>query len=224
MSMEGWFAYPTAELPFAVLVLIIAFTVHEFAHAYTAYKFGDNTAYDAGRVTLNPRVHLDVLGMILILLAGFGWAKPVPVNQNRFKHPRLMGVIVTAAGPLSNFVLGLLGIILYYISIKSGLYHMGSIGVQDALQVFFSYFISLNFLLFIFNLIPLPPLDGYRIIQNLVPLKVGYKMEQNMQWGIIIFLLLLFIPPLRAVTISPILNFSQELAANFMSLIGGLFI
>lgn len=223
MNWDSLFVYPIAELPFVALVLLISFTLHEFAHAYSAYKFGDNTAYDAGRVTLNPRVHIDWLGAILILIAGFGWAKPVPVNQSKFKYPRIMGVIVSAVGPLSNLVLGIIGIFLYFLFMNTGVLDSASSGVYDAVFLFLDKLISLNFLLFVFNLIPLPPLDGYRIIQDLVPLKVRYKMEQNVQWGTFIFLLIVFIPPLRRVTLDPILAWIYPLVRFFASIFQGIF-
>ncbi|GJM79554.1 hypothetical protein HMSSN139_20500 [Paenibacillus sp. HMSSN-139] len=98
--------YPLDQLPFYLITLVIAFTLHEFSHAYFANKFGDPTAKLLGRVTLNPAVHFDLLGIILLMIAGFGWARPVPVNRDNFSKPRLMGVIVSAAGPLSNLLLG----------------------------------------------------------------------------------------------------------------------
>jgi len=201
--------YPLEDLPFVFLVIMIAFTVHEFAHAYFAYKFGDNTAYDAGRVTLNPRVHLDIFGTILLLIAGFGWAKPVPVNRGRFKYPRLMGIIVSAVGPLSNLVIAAIGILAMYVLNETGLLAASSPGVYKAIIHFFNYLISINVMLLIFNLIPLPPLDGYRIIQDLVPVKVRIKMDQHVQWAMFIFLLIVFIPPLRAVTIAPLFSNSS---------------
>ena len=105
-------AFRLEQLPFVLIVIGIAFTVHEFAHAYTAYKFGDPTAYNEGRVTLNPMAHLDLFGTLLILIAGFGWAKPVPVNRFYFRRPRLMGVITTAAGPFSNLLIAFVGLLL----------------------------------------------------------------------------------------------------------------
>lgn len=203
--------YPVEDLPFVFLVIMIAFTVHEFAHAYSAYKFGDKTAYDAGRVTLNPRVHLDVLGTILILIAGFGWAKPVPVNRGRFKYPRLMGIVVSAVGPLSNLLIAALGILALYVLNETGILAASSVGVYKALIHFFNYLISINVMLLIFNLIPLPPLDGYRIIQDLVPVSVRIKMDQNVQWGMFIFLLIVFIPQLRAVTLDPLFSNSSQI-------------
>jgi Zn-dependent protease len=98
----SFFWFPLNEIPFVILVMLMAFTVHEFAHAWTAWKFGDDTAYNEGRVTLNPIAHLDMMGFIFLLIGGFGWAKPVPVRPSRFKNPRMMSIVVTAAGPISN--------------------------------------------------------------------------------------------------------------------------
>lgn len=216
MDLQSFFRNPLEDLPFIVLALIISFTVHEFAHAYSAYKFGDDTAYNAGRVTLNPRVHLDVLGMVLILIAGFGWAKPVPVNPSKFSSPRLMSIIVTVVGPLSNLLMGIIGVFLFVGLDAAGVLEASSQGVSAAIIMFFKYFISYNFLLFIFNLIPLPPLDGYRIIADLLPLKIRYKMDQNVQWGMFIFLLIVFIPPLRRVTLDPILSIGSTMASDML--------
>ncbi|BBH21311.1 zinc metalloprotease [Paenibacillus baekrokdamisoli] len=213
--MADFLWYPLQDLPFIFLVLIIAFTVHEFAHAFSAYKFGDRTAYDAGRVTLNPRVHLDVLGTILLLVVGFGWAKPVPVNRGRFKYPRLMGIVVSAVGPLSNLLIAILGILAVYIVNQTGYIDSASHGVQQAIGHFSYYLIFLNLLLFLFNLIPIPPLDGYRIIQDLVPLKVRLKMDQHVQWGMIIFLLIVFIPALRQHTLDPLFAYRYDIFIYF---------
>lgn len=212
MGFDSFLAFPLEVLPFIVLVLLIQFTVHEFAHAYAAYKFGDDTAYREGRVSLNPMVHLDIFGFILILLAGFGWAKPVPVRASRFKNPRPMSVIVSLVGPLSNLLLGIISIFIYALLIKTELIFVGSAGVTSAIEVFFNYMIHFSFLLFVFNLIPLPPLDGYRIVAEFLPLQTRYKLEQNAHWGTIIFLLLVFIPPLRNITIGPVLTFGSDLS------------
>ncbi|NBC69454.1 site-2 protease family protein [Paenibacillus sacheonensis] len=190
---------------------MLAFTVHEFAHAYAAYKFGDRTAYDAGRVTLNPRMHLDVLGMVLILIAGFGWARPVPVNRGNFKHPRLMGIVVSAVGPISNLILAAVGVLAVHELNQTGLLDAGSIGAHRAIVHFLYYLITINIMLFIFNLIPVPPLDGYRIIQDLVPTNVRIRMDQNAHWGIFVFLLIVFIPSLRAETLDPLFAYSGDI-------------
>jgi Zn-dependent protease len=180
--MERFLWYPLEHLPFVVIVIMIVFTVHEFAHAYSAYKFGDDTAYKEGRVSLNPMVHLDVMGTILLLIAGFGWAKPVPVNASRFKHRRIMSIVVSAVGPLSNLLMAFIGMLIVYVLFATGVIQAASPGVQSAIMVFFFYFNLINILLFVFNLIPLPPLDGYRIVSEFLPLRLRYKIEQNIQW------------------------------------------
>ncbi|KHF33991.1 Peptidase family M50 [Paenibacillus sp. P1XP2] len=152
---------PLEQLPFYLVVLVIAFTVHEFSHAYFANKFGDPTAKLLGRVTLNPAVHFDLLGIILLLIAGFGWARPVPVNRDNFKSPRLMGVVVSAAGPLSNFFLAVIGTFIYSLLISTGvLASISNEKLLEAIMMFFQLFGLMNFFLFLFNLIPLPPLDA----------------------------------------------------------------
>lgn len=213
-GINSFLRYPLEELPFIFIVLVLAFTVHEFAHAYTAYKFGDPTAKRMGRVTLDPRKHLDVLGTILIFIAGFGWAKPVPVNRGHFRNPRLMGIIVSAAGPLSNFVMAFVGVVLYHVFFGTGVLDGASTGVIEAINVFLLRLIELNVVLFIFNLIPLPPLDGYRIIEDLAPTAVRIKMSQYEQWGIFVFLLLIFITPLNRVTIQPLFAWGGDIVAG----------
>ncbi len=213
--LERWLAFPIGHMPFIFIVLMIAFTLHEFAHAYTAHKFGDNTARDLGRVSLNPKVHLDVLGTLFILVAGFGWAKPVPVKRSNFKYPRLMGIVVSAAGPFSNLIIAVVGMLIMYVIKVSGIMEILNYGVNSAIVVFFFYLVVLNFLLFIFNLIPLPPLDGYRMIEDLAPLSIRLKMMQYEQWGIFIFLMMVFIPPLFQHTLAPILSLQNDLFFAF---------
>jgi Zn-dependent protease len=209
--MEQFLAFPLEQLPFVFLVLMIAFTVHEFAHAYSAYKFGDPTAYRLGRVSLNPRVHLDVLGTILILIAGFGWAKPVPVNRSLFARPRLMGVIVSAVGPLSNLAIAFIGVFLWHAFDVFGVLEAMSLGVFRATQLFLELLIMLNIVLFLFNLIPLPPLDGYRIIEDIAPNNVRARLSQLEPYGIFVFLLMIFIPPIRDRTIVPLFAQTNDL-------------
>ncbi len=198
-GLDRFLAYPLSLIPYVAITLIFAFTFHEFAHAYVAYKFGDDTAKKQGRLTLNPLKHLDPFGTILILIAGFGWARPVPVNRFFFKRPRLAGVLVSVAGPLSNLVLALIGFAFAF-----GLDRFG-LSTSDNLYEFFQIFIQLNIVLFVFNLLPLPPLDGYRIVEDLAPNHIRAKMTQFEQYGTLIFLILV-ITPLSNYTIQPIFS------------------
>lgn len=189
------------ELPFVIIALIIAFTIHEFAHAYVAYKFGDNTAKDQGRLTLNPIQHLDPIGTILILIAGFGWARPVPVNRFNFKNPKLAGVLVSVAGPLSNFLIAFIAYGIFYLMISFGV----GVAVPQFFMDLLNMIVYLNILLFIFNLLPFPPLDGYRIIEDLSPPGIRARMSQYEQYGVLLFLVLV-ITPLDQYTIWPFLS------------------
>lgn len=200
-QIERFLAYSLEELPYVIVSLLIAFTVHEFSHAYVAYKFGDPTAKNEGRVTLNPIQHLDPIGTLLILIAGFGWARPVPVNRFHFKNPKLAGVLVSFAGPFSNLIVAILGFLIFYGLLASGV----GPDLPFFVEPFLSILINLNILLFVFNLIPLPPLDGYRIVQDLVSADLRAKMTQYEQYGSLIFLILI-ITPLSRYTISPVLD------------------
>ncbi|MGE8204961.1 site-2 protease family protein [Heyndrickxia sp. NPDC080065] len=217
-TLSSFLRYPIEYLPFVVITLLIAFTVHEFAHAYTAYKFGDNTAKDQGRLTLNPIQHLDPFGTILILIAGFGWARPVPVNRYHFKNPRAAGILVSIMGPLSNLLMAFIGYGIFYFLISSGAWTNSSF-VIDFLKVF----IQLNLTLFVFNLFPLPPLDGYRILEDLVSPSVRAKMTQFEQYSILVFLIIL-VTPLDRYTISPIMEWVRDFCINSFQTIFSMFI
>jgi Zn-dependent protease len=200
-GFSNFLAYSWEEIPYVAITLIIAFSVHEFSHAFIAWKFGDDTAKNQGRLTLNPMSHLDPIGTILIFIAGFGWARPVPVNRFFFKKPRLAGISVSFAGPLSNLILVCIGYIIWYGLVATGV----SASLPSAVPDFLNIFIGLNAVLFIFNLLPLPPLDGYRIVEDLMPIDVRAKMTQFEQYGTLIFLILV-LTPLDAYTIQPIFN------------------
>ncbi len=161
------FDIATDELICRVLTLVIAFTVHEFAHAWVADYLGDYTAKAAGRLTLNPLVHLDIFGSLLLIVAGFGWARAVPINPDLLKQRSRYGVLwVSLAGPLSNLVLAALsGFIL-----RLGLVELAMpTGMLPTLGEFLYVFCYINIILAVFNLIPLPPLDGEKILSSLLP-------------------------------------------------------
>lgn len=201
MEFSRFMAYPLEKIPYVAITLMIAFSVHEFAHAFMAWKFGDDTAKNQGRLTLNPMSHLDPFGTILIFIAGFGWARPVPVNRFFFKKPRIAGVSVSFAGPLSNLIMACLAFIIWYGLVASGT----AANLPSFVPEFLDVFIQLNAVLFVFNLLPLPPLDGYRIVEDLVPKDWRAKMTQYESYGTLIFLILV-ITPLDRYTIQPIFN------------------
>ncbi|WP_099360864.1 site-2 protease family protein [Fredinandcohnia onubensis] len=193
-QLSGFLAFDLSLIPYVVITLLVAFTVHEFAHAYVAYKFGDDTAKRQGRLTLNPIAHLDPFGTILIFLAGFGWARPVPVNRFHFKRPRLAGILVSVAGPLSNLLVAALALLIYIIFIRVGVFAAIPEAVGEGFETFINLFVRLNIVLFIFNLLPFPPLDGYRIIEDLVPARIRPKLTQYESLGIVLFLVLVITP------------------------------
>ncbi|ALC88663.1 zinc metalloprotease [Bacillus sp. FJAT-18017] len=194
------FPYRTVEeIILVALTLAIAFSVHEFAHAFVAWKFGDNTAKNQGRLTLNPIRHIDPIGAILFFVVGFGWARPVPVNRFFFKNPRLAGILVSAAGPFSNLLLGTLGLLAYLFIMK---YTVGGVFAETLISFLWLFF-GVNLLLFLFNLLPFPPLDGYRILEDFAPNGLRAKMTQYEQYGALIFLILV-LTPLGDYTISPL--------------------
>lgn len=199
--MDQLFRYPLHEIPLVAMAIIIALSVHEFAHAYVAYKFGDDTAKRQGRLTLSPMAHLDPIGLIAVLILGFGWARPVPVNPYNFKRPRLAGILVSIAGPISNLILSAIGLIILYSLAVFGV--LDAVAVAETLGKFFELFIMLNIVLLVFNLLPIPPLDGYRVVEDLAPANIRAKMTQYEKYGAIA-LLILVITPLSNYTIQPI--------------------
>ncbi len=163
----------------AVIILLaigLSIGIHEAAHAWTADKLGDDTARQLGRTTINPLAHLDLYGIIFFLLVGFGWGKPVPVNENRLRH-RNDFILVALAGPASNLITA------FILSVAYRLIPVP--GIQDVLGIF----ILINFGLMIFNLIPIPPLDGSRLLRLVIPKHVNDWFEQ---YGVF-FLLILFV-------------------------------
>jgi Zn-dependent protease len=213
LNISNFLAFPLELIPYVIITLIVAFTCHEFAHAYVANKFGDPTAERQGRLTLNPLAHLDPFGTLLIFIAGFGWARPVPVNRYFFKRPRLAGVLVSVAGPLSNLVLAFLGTAISFILAATNMLSAIPENYGNSLLQFFDLFVSLNVMLFIFNLLPFPPLDGYRIIEDLSPANVRAKLTQYESYGMIIFLILV-ITPLDRYIIHPIFDVGGTAVMN----------
>lgn len=168
-------------IPFTMTILV-AFTFHEFAHAWTAFKLGDDTAEREGRVSLNPFVHLDIVGTIMIFVTqGFGWARPVPVNPSRLRNPKRDEILVTAAGPASNLLLAILaGLVLGFLSAK-GVFAPAKLKAAPLLVLskdFLRMMVSINLLLAFFNMLPIFPLDGSHIVARLLPLNEAYRFKR----------------------------------------------
>ena len=162
MFIQSLFDKPILLLLWVVAV-VVALTVHEFSHGLVARALGDHTAEDAGRLTLNPLAHIDWIGFFLLLIAGFGWAKPTPINPYNLKYKRFGSAIVAIAGPISNLTAALIvAIILRLVTTYT------AIGPNNLMLLFFLLFIEINTLLAAFNLIPIPPLDGSKILYSFV--------------------------------------------------------
>lgn len=176
----------------SAFVVFCTMPVHEYAHALVATKLGDDTAKRNGRLTLNPMAHIDVIGALMILLVGFGYAKAVPVNPRNFKNPKTGMALTAAAGPLVNLIMSAMFILLSNLAFIVYCNTNDSIVAQVTFMFFF-YAAMINVNLAVFNLIPIPPLDGSRIIGIFIPNKVYYKIMQYERYIIIaVFLMIMF--------------------------------
>lgn len=183
------------QLIFSALAALIALTIHEYAHGYVAHKLGDDTALSMGRLSLNPIHHLDPLGVLCMIFFHFGWAKPVPINPRNFDNPRKGFAVTALAGPATNIVAGFIATFLYVLCFN--IFKTTDSAILNAIYnntlLFLVYFFSINIGLGIFNLLPIPPFDGSRIINVLLPKKWYFKImkyEKYIYWGVIAWLLL----------------------------------
>jgi Zn-dependent protease len=184
-------------------LLVAALTVHEFAHAFTAYKLGDATPKIQGRVTLNPLAHLDPIGTLVLIVTsflgmGFGWGKPVSFNPYNLRHPKRDIGLVAFAGPLANILMAIVGIIL--LTILS----------NQFVQAVLVSFILINCVLAIFNLVPIYPLDGYNVVMSILPPKYSQQFGETAQYGTVLLLVLIFSGATRVV-INPVIGLVMRL-------------
>ncbi|HTE03154.1 MAG TPA: site-2 protease family protein [bacterium] len=186
-------------LPYVVVALIVAATVHEYAHAYVADRLGDPTPRAQGRLTLNPLAHLDPVGALLILIFRFGWAKPVPINPANFTNWRRDTMLVAAAGPLANITLLFIAGIPY----KLGLLDIGATAAAMPLDHLLQVMLQINAMLAVFNLIPIPPLDGSKILMGLLPPAQAVTYARLQPYGTWILLLLVFTSAVSIVLVGP---------------------
>lgn len=187
------------------LALLLSVSVHEFSHAWVANRLGDSTAKDMGRLTLNPLAHVDPLGLIVLLLLGFGWGKPVPVNYYNLKSPKRDAALISLAGPGSNFILALIMAILF---------HVLNIFLAGIGQNIVYFLILYNLFLGVFNLLPIEPLDGFKIVNGILPPSLSVQWVQLAPYGIFI---LLFLVATNAVSriISPVISLLMTLLGVF---------
>lgn len=214
--MPSFLAYPLELIPYVLVTLLIAFTIHEWAHALVALAFGDDTAKNQGRLSLNPLVHIDLFGLLMILIAGFGWAKPTPVNRFKLKKRHLGSILVSLAGPISNLVLAVIGVGFYALFLNFDFFAYGSV-----VETFLMIFVQLNIVLFVFNLIPLPPLDGYQILVEFLSMSARAKLEPVERYAMLIFLVIV-LTPISDFTIQPIFNTVIPFVFNIILTIFGL--
>jgi len=184
-----------------IVPALICITVHELAHGFTAYKLGDRTAKDMGRLTLNPIKHIDPIGLLMMLIVRFGWAKPVPVNMYNFKHPKWYMAITAIAGPISNillaivlmFILGLVitplgGSVIYYSGVQ---FYSFETEAGALVYRILEFAIFLNIALAVFNMLPIPPLDGSKVLAAFLPDKIYAKWMSLERFGMIVILALM---------------------------------
>lgn len=197
--------------------IILGLTVHEFSHALVAHMCGDSTSKDQGRVTLNPLKHIDLLGFIMLIIAGFGWAKPVQFNEQNLRKPKSDVILIALAGPVSNAVIAMiLSVIFSVYSSFVPAYH--SSGMQTISEVFL-YAIYINWGLFIFNLIPLPPLDGSHLLFHQLK-RFPALYDSLYKYGSLLLFGLIIATALTKINFLPIWPLIQFLGEGFLSLVG----
>ncbi len=200
---------------------LFALSCHEAAHAYAAYKMGDRTAFNLGRMTINPIKHFDPIGSLLMLIFGFGWAKPVPINARNFKNPKKGMAITGIAGPLANLILGIISTFLMcltsFIQLKFLMNSQISGFVFNLTEVIASLFLlsaMYNFLFMVYNLIPIPPFDGSRFITAFLPAKWYFKLMQYERYSFIIVMVI-------NIVLSRVfgINLTYDIATKIMGLV-----
>jgi|TARA_B110000438_G_C15816494_1_gene652213 Zn-dependent protease len=226
------------DSPLAFIIIILALcaslllglVLHELIHGFIAYRLGDPTARDQGRLSLNPLVHLDPFGSALIFFVGFGWAKPVPVNPNYFKEPIKHMSYVALAGPLSNIVIAAIFSIPFILGIITPSHPLvppdyadiiiafSRQSIPNLVGLFFGTIVFVNTTLAVFNLIPIPPLDGFKVLLGILPDNFAIKMLNLEKWGSGILIVLVLLPFLSSGAVSPLWWFISPIRDIFISL------
>ena len=196
---------------------LMAITFHEVSHGVVAYIRGDNTAKSLGRLTLNPLKHLDIIGTLMIIVVGIGWAKPVPVNFNNLRSPKRDMIWVSLAGPVTNLILAILSALLIRVIVPlteplpdSSLWQM----FLEPILLMLAFSVYINLILALFNLMPLPPLDGGRVLMGLLPNSLAAKLSRVEPYGMIIIIVLVFFTDVFKYTILPMLSVMVHILAG----------
>ena len=198
--MDNFFIGAITSLP----GIIIAMVIHEWAHARVAYALGDFTPKMMGRLTLNPAAHIDILGLVMLFIAHFGWAKPVQINPYNFSNPRRDDILVSLAGPGANFAIAFLTLIFINILMKLG------VPITEGAEMVFSMIILININFGIFNLLPIPPLDGSHVLKQLLPDEMAAQYEQLERYSFI-FLIIILMTPIVSWVLVPVRMIILEL-------------
>ncbi|HLM24664.1 MAG TPA: site-2 protease family protein [Pyrinomonadaceae bacterium] len=211
------------QLVIYMVVLLLAISAHEAAHAWMSYKFGDDTARLLGRITLNPVAHTDPIGTLLIPIVGFvfgamgggrlpliGWGKPTPVNPLRWRQKDLANVMVSLAGILANLLIAIIAFTILKVLIVSGLIESIPESLLEPVLLFLQFLLTMNVSLAVFNLLPFPPLDGSKILDTFLPASMQPVMAMLEQYGFVILIILMYMGFFSAI-ITPILRFVYSL-------------
>lgn len=205
-----------------MVVLLLAISAHEAAHAWMSYKFGDDTARLLGRITLNPVAHTDPIGTLLIPIVGFivaamggrffliGWGKPTPVNPLRWRRKDLANVMVSIAGILANLLIATIAFVIIKVLLRSGWVFTMSEGLREPVMIFLELLLTMNISLAVFNLLPFPPLDGSKVLETFLPESAQPALAALEQYGYIILMVLMYTGFFGAI-IGPILDLVYSL-------------
>jgi len=198
--------------------IIVGLTVHEFAHASVASRLGDDTARLQGRASLNPLVHIDPLGFLFLLIAGFGWAKPVVIDHSKLAHPRRDDAVIAAAGPLSNLMLSIVGAALFTLLVRLIPYQGEAVYGWTLHALMAGIYVNLG--LFVFNAIPLPPLDGSHVLLSALNLRDSPAAHAVFRYGMILLFAIILAEQLFHIDILPIGKMVRALADMLLGLFG----
>jgi Zn-dependent protease len=205
-----------------MVVLLLAISAHEAAHAWMSERFGDDTARLLGRVTLNPVAHTDPIGTLLIPIVGFivaamggsffliGWGKPTPVNPLRWRNKDLANVMVSIAGILANLIIATIAFVILKVLLKTGVFWTMSDSLREPVALFLQYLLFMNVSLAVFNLLPFPPLDGSKVLETFLPESMQPVLATLEQYGYLILMVLMYMGVFGAI-IGPVINFIDSL-------------